>query len=82
MAAALVYVAVGPSLIAYRCWAVGVAAVGPAIAAFFANLTPVFAALLSAALLGEAPKPYHAIAFALTVAGIAVSSRRRRPPVR
>ena len=60
----------------------GVAAVGPAIAAFFANLTPVFAALLSAALLGEAPKAYHAVAFALTVAGIAVSSRRRRPPVR
>jgi drug/metabolite transporter (DMT)-like permease len=74
---ALVYVAIGPSLIAYRCWGIGVAAVGPAIAAFFANLTPVFAALLSAALLGEAPKPYHAAAFALIVAGIAVSSRRQ-----
>ena len=81
VAAALVYVAIGPSLIAYRCWGIGVAAVGPAIAAFFANLTPVFAALLSAALLGEAPKAYHAVAFALTVAGIAVSSRRRRPRV-
>jgi drug/metabolite transporter (DMT)-like permease len=75
--AALIYVAIGPSLIAYRCWGVGVAAVGPAIAAFFANLTPVFAAVLSAALLGEAPRPYHLIAFALIVAGIAVSSRRR-----
>ena len=74
---ALLYVAVGPSLIAYRCWGVGVAAVGPAIAAFFANLTPVFAAVLSAALLGEAPRPYHAVAFALIAAGIAVSSRRR-----
>jgi drug/metabolite transporter (DMT)-like permease len=77
VAAALVYVAIGPSLIAYRCWAVGVAAVGPAIAAFFANLTPVFAAVLSAALLGEAPRAYHLIAFALIVAGIAVSSRPR-----
>lgn len=77
VALALLYVAIGPSLISYRCWAVGVAAVGPAIAAFFANLTPVFAAVLSAALLGEAPKPYHAVAFALIVAGIAVSSRRR-----
>ncbi len=74
---ALAYVAVGPSLIAYRCWGMGVAAVGPAVAAFFANLTPLFAALLSAALLGEAPQPYHAIAFALIVAGIAVSSARR-----
>jgi drug/metabolite transporter (DMT)-like permease len=48
------------------------------MAAFFSNLTPVFAALLSAAVLGEAPQPYHAFAFALIVAGIAVSMRRRR----
>jgi drug/metabolite transporter (DMT)-like permease len=74
--AALAYVAIGPSLIAYRCWGRGVAAVGPAVAAFFSNLTPLFAALLSAALLGEVPKPYHALAFALIVAGIAASARR------
>ncbi len=73
---ALVYVAVGPSLIAYRCWGLGVAAAGPAVAAFFANLTPLFAALLSAAVLGEAPHVYHGVAFALIVAGIAVSTRR------
>ena len=46
------------------------------MAAFFANLTPLFAALLSAAVLGEAPRPYHGLAFALVVAGIVVSSRR------
>lgn len=73
---ALLYVALGPSVIAYRCWGLGVAAVGPAVAAFFSNLTPLFAALLSAALLGAAPQPYHAVAFALIVAGIAVSARR------
>lgn len=75
---ALVYLAVGPSLIAYRSWGLGVAQAGPAMAAFFGNLTPVFAALLSAAVLGEAPQPYHALAFALIVAGIAVSVQRRR----
>ena len=73
--AALAYVAIGPSLIAYRVWGLGVAQVGPAVAAFFANLTPLFAALLSAALLGEWPQPFHALAFALIVAGIVVSSR-------
>jgi drug/metabolite transporter (DMT)-like permease len=73
---ALLYVAIGPSVIAYRCWGLGVASVGPAVAAFFSNLTPLFAALLSAAVLGAAPQPYHAVAFALIVAGIAVSSRR------
>jgi len=77
VAAALVYVAVGPSVIAYRCWGLGVATGGPALAAFFSNLTPVFAALLSAALLGETPHWYHAAAFALIVAGIVVSSGRR-----
>ncbi|MCI4431040.1 MAG: DMT family transporter [Burkholderiales bacterium] len=74
--AALLYIAVGPSLIAYRCWGLGVAEAGPAAAAFFSNLTPVFAALLSAGLLGELAQWYHAVAFGLIVAGIVVSSRR------
>lgn len=76
VAAILLYVAIGPSLIAYRCWGLGVATVGPAVASFFVNLTPVFAAILSAALLGEAPQWFHFAAFSLIVAGIAVSSRR------
>jgi drug/metabolite transporter (DMT)-like permease len=76
--AALLYVAVGPALVAYRCWGLGVATAGPALAAFFSNLTPVFAALLSAALLGEPPRWYHGVAFALIVAGIVVSTPRQR----
>ncbi|HSV34948.1 MAG TPA: DMT family transporter [Ramlibacter sp.] len=76
LAAALVYVAVGPAILAYRCWGMGVQQVGPNIAGFFANLTPLFAALMSAAFLGELPHAYHAIAFVLIVGGIVVSSRR------
>ena len=49
---------------------------GPTVAGFFGNLTPVFAALLSALFLGETPRLYHAAAFALIVAGILASSRR------
>lgn len=75
--AALVFVAVGPSIVAYRCWGLGVALGGPALAAFFANLTPLFAALLSAWLLSEPPQLFHATAFALIVTGIAVSTPRR-----
>ncbi len=74
--AALGYVAVGPAILAYRCWGLGVQRVGPTIAGFFSNLTPLFAAVLSAALLGEMPRPYHAAAFLLIVGGIVVSSRR------
>jgi drug/metabolite transporter (DMT)-like permease len=76
VAALLLYVAIGPSIVAYRCWGLGVSTVGPAIAAFFSNLTPVFAAVLSAALLGEAPRWYHGAAFALIVGGIWLSARR------
>lgn len=73
---AVVYVAVGPSVVAYYCWGRGVAAVGPALAAFFGNLSPLFAALMQAALLGEPPQAYHALAFALIVGGIVVTTRR------
>jgi drug/metabolite transporter (DMT)-like permease len=76
LAAALLYVAVGPAIIAYRCWGAGVRRVGPNIAAFFNNLTPLFAALMSSAFLGEAPHVYHMAAFALIVGGIVLSARR------
>ncbi|MFM2074492.1 MAG: hypothetical protein RJB34_797 [Pseudomonadota bacterium] len=72
----LVFVAVGPSLLAYRAWSAGVARVGPSVAGFFANLTPLFAALLSTWLLGEPPQAYHAAGFVLIVGGIWVSARR------
>lgn len=75
--AALTYIVLGPSILAYVCWGRGVAAVGPATAAFFVNLMPLFAALLQALLLGEPPQAYHAVAFALIVAGIVVSSSKR-----
>lgn len=77
VAAAVLYIVIGPSLIAYALWGQAVAVVGPTTAGIFANLTPLFAALLSTAMIGEAPHGYHVAAFALIVAGILVSSRRR-----
>ena len=73
--AALAFVAIGPSVLAYRCWGLGVQNAGPALAGFFANLTPLFAAILSAAFLGELPQAFHGLAFGLIVGGIVVSSR-------
>ena len=74
--AALVYVAVGPALLAYRCWGLGVQRAGPNIAGFFANLTPIFAATMSALALGELPQMYHIAAFVMIIGGIVVSSRK------
>jgi drug/metabolite transporter (DMT)-like permease len=77
-AAVVLWVALGPSLLAYWCWDRGIASAGPVLPTFFANLTPLFAALMSAALLGEPPQGFHAVAFALIAGGIAVSQRGAR----
>jgi drug/metabolite transporter (DMT)-like permease len=78
LVAALLYVAIGPAIVAFMCWGIGVQRAGPATAGFFANLTPLFAALMSSAFLGEMPHLYHAAAFALIVGGILISARRWR----
>jgi drug/metabolite transporter (DMT)-like permease len=74
--AVIVFVAVGPSIVAYRFWGEGVQAAGPTVAGFFSNLTPLFAALLSLLILGDWPKLFHVLAFALIVGGIVLSARR------
>ena len=76
--ALLLFVALGPSLVAYRCWGLGVALAGPAVAAFFVNLSPLFTAVLSGWLLGDWPQAYHGAAFALIVAGIVLSTWQPR----
>ena len=73
----LLYIAIGPSIIAYRCWGLVVQEAGPAIASFFSNLTPLFAAVMSALVLGEMPQLFHALAFCLILIGILVSSKMK-----
>ena len=77
-ASLILFVAIGPSLIAYRCWGLGVNGAGPTVAAFFANFIPLFTAIFSAAILGEPPQLFHGVAFALIVTGIWVSSTQGR----
>ncbi|WMW81580.1 DMT family transporter [Undibacterium cyanobacteriorum] len=77
---AIAYVAIGPAVLAYKCWGDGVQQAGPNIAGFFTNLTPLFTAVLAGALLGEIPQLHHLIAFLFIVSGIAISSYQRRQP--
>ena len=72
----MLFIVIGPAILAYRFWGEGVRRAGPATAGFFANLIPLFTALLSIPVLGEVPQLYHALAFALIVGGIVVSSRK------
>jgi drug/metabolite transporter (DMT)-like permease len=71
----VVYVALGPALLAYICWQRAVALTGSQLPMFFLNLTPVFAAILAVLLLGEFPKSYHYIGLVLIVLGIILSNR-------
>ena len=73
---ALAYIAIGPSIVAYACWDYGVARAGATVPVFFVNLTPLFATLLSAAVLGEMPHLYHGVAFMLILAGIVLAMGR------
>ncbi len=74
--AVIAWAAIGPSVLAYYCWDRGIAKAGALLPAFFANLSPLFAALMSAALLGEPPAAYHALAFVLIAGGIVMSQHR------
>ncbi|NCX67443.1 MAG: DMT family transporter, partial [Burkholderiaceae bacterium] len=67
------YVIIGPSLIAYRCWGLGVNQAGATVATFFTNLIPVFTAILSTLLLQKPPEFYHGVAFAFILCGIVLS---------
>lgn len=75
--AALAYVAVLPSLFAYWCWGSAVGRVGAQIPAYFGNLAPLFAAVLSWLFLHEPIRAYHLGAAALIFAGIHVALRSR-----
>jgi drug/metabolite transporter (DMT)-like permease len=69
IAAAVLYIAVTSSILAYILWNRGVDLVGPNRAAFTQPFQPVFIALLAVTLLGEEFHLYHAVGFAVIFAG-------------
>jgi drug/metabolite transporter (DMT)-like permease len=73
--AALVYVAVLPSIVAYYCWDRGVARAGAVLPMYFVNLTPVFTALLAMFFLAEPIGLYHFAGGALILVGIHLANR-------
>lgn len=80
LALAVIFVALGPSVLAYRAWGLAVSRVGPSMASIVVNLTPLFAALLSVTFLGEPLEAYHVAGFVLIMLGIWLSSRAHRRP--
>jgi drug/metabolite transporter (DMT)-like permease len=73
----LFYVAVFPSTLAYLCFNRGVQLIGANRAAPFFHAVPVFGAVMSIALIGEHPQPFHFVGFALVLAGVFAASRKQ-----
>jgi len=74
----IIYVIIGPSLIAYRCWGLGVSGAGATVETFFTNLIPLFTAILSTLLLQKPPELFQGVAFALILAGIYLSIQKKK----
>jgi len=73
--AALGYVAVFPSVLAYVIWNRAVAVLGANRTGQYIHLIPVFGVALAAILLGELPGWFHVVGFGLIMAGIWLSAR-------
>jgi drug/metabolite transporter (DMT)-like permease len=78
--AALAYVVVFPSIVAYYCWDLGVARAGAVLPLYFVNLTPVFTGLLATIFLAESVGLHHLVGGALILSGIHLANRPRSAP--
>ncbi len=76
MLAALAYLVIFPSIVAYVCWNRAVPMVGPNVAGFFNPLVPVFGTLSAVLLLGERIHAYHVTGFVLVLGGLYLTSKR------
>lgn len=75
----LAFVVIGPSIISQLFFLRAVELIGPGRAGVFVNLVPVFAPVLSVALLGEPFGRYHALALVLVLGGIFIAERLGKP---
>ena len=74
--AAIFYVVIFPSALAYLFFNRGVALIGPNRAAPFQHLMPVFGSAMAILLLGESLQPFHLVGYALVLAGVIIASRQ------
>jgi drug/metabolite transporter (DMT)-like permease len=74
--ATLAYVVIFPSALAYLFFNRGIALIGPNRAAPFFHLVPVFGSAMAILFLGEQPRLFHLIGYALVLAGVVIASRQ------
>ena len=71
----MMYFAIFPGILAYAFWNHGVHRIGPAKAAIFMYLTPVFASVMAGIFLGERLGLFHVIGGLLILAGLFLATR-------
>jgi drug/metabolite transporter (DMT)-like permease len=72
----VMYVAVFPSTVAYLCWNRGIHLIGANRAAPFFHMVPLLGSAMAMAFLGERPRLFHVVGFALVLTGVFVASRK------
>jgi drug/metabolite transporter (DMT)-like permease len=75
----LLYLAVGPSAVAYACWSAAIRDIGADYAMLFNNLLPVFGMVLGGLVLREPVTLIQVLASGLIIAGILVAFRSLTP---
>lgn len=80
--AALAYIGIFPSVVAYLAYNLNVARIGATLTGLSIHLMPVFGVSLAVALLGEPFRAYHAIGIALILVGLFWASLTRRAAAR
>jgi len=73
--AAVAFVTIFSTIVAFICWTRGVELIGPNRAGVFLHLIPIFSALLTGVLLGEPLMGYHVAGFALILLGVYCAAR-------
>jgi drug/metabolite transporter (DMT)-like permease len=75
-AIAILYSGLISSMLAYFCWARGVALIGPGRAGSFLHVIPIFNTALGTLVLGEPLRLYHLVGFVFIIAGVSLAVRR------
>jgi drug/metabolite transporter (DMT)-like permease len=71
----ILYIGLGPSLLAQLMFMRGVQLIGPTRAAIFTNIVPVMGPVLAVLILGEKFSLHHAVGLALVLGGIVIAER-------
>lgn len=76
--AAIVVLAIVPSVLAYGAFQLGVQIVGPSVTSISMYLLPVYGVVIANITLGESFRVYHAAGLALVLAGVALATHQFR----